>query len=191
MYVLLFLTPQVFEIEKLMLFLISYNSVTSTASSVVILSEDILNLSCPVLLNPQLQKVPFLWEQVSSAQVKLLCDVFTSLQWNKALLQFLTHLSVWEVETYFFLWLLMPQSRRARLPRCKLLLFCDVQGRPHSLPRPSYRMYVCMPVYICICLTLDHSDFDVLVKIISILHWNFPLKGYCQYNKLLTKASAS
>lgn len=70
-------------------------------------------------------------------------------------------------------------------------VFCDVQGRPHSLARPSYRMYVCMPVYICICLTLDHSDFDVLVKIISIVHWNFPLKGYCQYNKLLTKASAS
>lgn len=80
MYVLLFLTPQAFEIKKLMLFLISYNPVTSTASSVVILSEDILNLSCPVLLNPQLPKVPLLWEQVSSAQVKLLCDVFTSLQ---------------------------------------------------------------------------------------------------------------
>lgn len=154
MYVLLFLITQVFEIAKLMLFLISYNSVKSTASSVVILSEVILKLSCPVLLNPQLQKMPLLWEQVSNAQVKLLHDVFTSLEWNTALLKFLTHLGVWEAETYFFLWLLMPQSRQARLPRCKLLLFCDVQGRPHSLPRPSYRMYVCTPV--CLFASVWH-----------------------------------
>lgn len=80
MCVLLFLIPQVFEIEKLMLFLISGNSVRSTASSVVILSEDVLNLSCPVLLNPQLQKMPLLWERVSSAQAKLLHDAFTSPQ---------------------------------------------------------------------------------------------------------------
>lgn len=80
MCVLLFLIPQVFEIEKLMLFLISCNSVRSTASSVVILSEDVLNLSCPVLLNSQLQKMPLLWELVSSAQAKLLHDTFTSPQ---------------------------------------------------------------------------------------------------------------
>lgn len=77
---MLFLIPQGFEMEKLMLFLISCNSVSSMASSVVILSEDILNLSCPVLLNPQLQKMALLWEQVSSAQAKLLHPIFTSLQ---------------------------------------------------------------------------------------------------------------
>lgn len=126
MCVLLFLIPQVFEIEKLMLFPISCNSVRSTASSVVILSEDVLNLSCPVLLNPQLQKMPLLWERVSSAQAKLLHDAFTSPQWNTALLKFFTHLGVWEAETHFFLWLLMRQSRWARLPRCKLaaVLWC-------------------------------------------------------------------
>lgn len=73
-YVLLFLIP-LFEIVQLMLFLISYNSVKSTASSVVMLPEDILNLFCPVLLNPQLLKMSLLWERVSSAQVKLLHDV--------------------------------------------------------------------------------------------------------------------
>lgn len=83
-----------------------------------------------------------------SAQVKLFHDFFTSLQWNTALLKSLKHLSVWEAETCFFLWLLMLQSRRARLPRCKLLLFCDVQVRPHLYPSPTYRIYVCMPVYV-------------------------------------------
>jgi len=50
------------------------------ASSVVVFSEDTLNLSCPVLLNPQLQKTPLLWEHISSAQAKLLQDVVRSLQ---------------------------------------------------------------------------------------------------------------
>lgn len=162
MYVLLFLTPQAFEIKKLMLFLISYNPVTSTASSVVILSEDILNLSCPVLLNPQLPKVPLLWEQVSSAQVKLLCDVFTSLQWNKALLKFLTHLSVWEAETYFFLWLLMPQSRRARLPKCKLLL-CSVMCKEDPIPSQGHHIE-CM----CACLSISAS----------VWHWTIAILMY-------------
>ena len=157
------------------------------ASSVVVFSEDTLNLSCPVLLNPQLQKMPLLWEHVSSAQAKLLQDVVRSLQWNTALLKFPPLLGVWEAEADCFLRLLMPQSRRARLPRGKLLLCCDVRGRPRSLPRPPCRTSVCSqlsdisPYWFC------STD----IKIISVLHWKFPLKGYCQYNKLLTKAKVS
>lgn len=52
-----------------------------------------------------------------------------------------------------FLRMLMPQSRRSRLPRCKPLLFCDVQGRPHSLPEPSYRMYECARLSVCLHLS--------------------------------------
>lgn len=74
MYVLLALIPRVTEMEKLMLFL------RHGFVQWLYFQKTFLTCSCPVLLNPQLQKMPLLWEQVSSAQAKLLPDVFTSLQ---------------------------------------------------------------------------------------------------------------
>lgn len=156
MYVMLFLIPQGFEMEKLMLFLISCNSVSSMASSVVILSEDILNLSCPVLLNPQLQKMPLLWEQVSSAQAKLLHPIFTSLQWNTALLKVLTHLGVWEAETYFFYgcWCCRagepgPQDANS----C-----CSVRCKEDAIPSQGHHIE-CMCAHLSMCLHL--SDISI------------------------------
>lgn len=74
MYVLLTLIPRVIEMEKLML------SLKHGFIQWLYFQRTFLTCSCPVLLNPQLQKMQLLWEQVSSAQAKLLPDVFTSLQ---------------------------------------------------------------------------------------------------------------
>lgn len=134
----MFSIPLVFEVEILMLFLICNYSVKSTTSSVAIFQRASLSVlpSCNFVL---------LLGQACSAQLNLLHSIFTSLQWKTALLNSLLSWCVGSRD--FFLKMLVPQSRQVRLLGCKLWLFCDVQGRSHSLPAPSYRTNVCLPVY--------------------------------------------
>lgn len=129
--------------------------------------------SFPVVLNPQLQKKPLLWEQVSCAHLKLLHDVFTSLRWNTALKIPSTSQHVGSTDLLFAV-VVDATEQASQAPQMQTVAVLW-HARKTPFPPKAIIQNVCVHtcLCICICLTLAHSKSDVLIKIISIR----PLEG--------------